>query len=1540
MVSARSFSAPTVMRALRRLGLWTVLVTLLQATLPGTSNAQFCADNDPCPTNQAPVVSLVGDATTAQASYTFAVFASDDGMLAPASLQLWLNGALQTSWGQSPLSSPWTTHSTPGQVTLSAGTNTLIVQMCETRSSPLCGADTLVVTYAPPPTPPATAAPVLSLAQRNDGRLLDGCATCSTMTASYATPEFYLNGSPRSVVVRYSSEQANPVGYVEVDAHVWAQTAPTRLGIRLERNGSPLTLANGGTESFVVGGLGTYRLAAWFDAWNLPSDSIDVSVIVTAYYGPAGAPTDIKSDTLDPVRVLVHNARLSPYGRGWTVAGDARLHKQHNGNLVVSDGAGSMEYHQLAGCGGSPWTCSYTQPAGTVATIARVLVPTGLLNPPDTVWVRDNKDGSHTYWTNVGLLDSLVDAYGNTTTFERMTSGDVNRLYRIKLATAVGATAITKYVTFGYDGDGKLSSITLPDGRASTFSVTSGSGGTLNAVVDPDGVTALSATYSFGFMMTVAGRNAKPDSLTYDGHWQLFTRRGPVVAIEGGTSRDSLAIYSLRSRLLSNNATSATGSPMANATLADSAMMRLSGRNGTSTELWSAVGGGARLVRSKTSAGKVEEARTTFDAAHLPVLTSTTGQAGQSLEWSGGRLVKTADVATGLSTSYHYDGSGRIDSITVNGVRMVRHFYTGSSYAPDSSRSDTANVIRYTHDARGRLLTVKDANNVTVTHTYETTHGNLASSVRSGTGVPTTSAAFTYDASGSAITTTDPLGRVFTNTYNNVGRVTQEQGPLSTSTTRSYNDATGTYGLTDPKGQQYTTHVNAAGLATSQVDPTGARDSVTYDADGRIAVSRSRRGDEVRFTYDGFGRVITRTHKISGQTTPDTTSFAYDSLGRWVAARNAESIDTLTVDAGGRASQAVSRRGAVRLNVDYGYTAGTLSSRIVVGGTPSSGSAWSDTLGLAYDVQRNANVFRDFGGKDTKSLLDKSGRLVTDTFPTSSVAASKVRRSTSYSATGDVIAQTFTSSGDYLLSRTYGDHDALGRIGSISRQNAPAPIVRLHEYDALGRLVTYQDKQTYDSVYYFQTPWDPYGDCPGCFILDSTVTTVTNVLRSATYVYDSVHNRRDLNSTIATGNRVTAMDSWGIAYDAAGHISQRWKGADTLTYTWNGLGQLIQVVAPGGATTTYGYDGFGRRVRKTVNGDTTRYLLDGDRVMAETDGVGAVRALYSYFPGVDRPHAMLRNNKRYYFAQDVQGNIIGLMDSVGHVAQTYNYTPYGEAVDDMGESVVNPYRYKGREWDAEARLYYMRARYYDPMLGRFLSEDPIGLAGGINPAMFVDGDPVNLYDPDGLTPCPRVNTTCPWGLPAAVSSVAPRRTLNQHIFLLGASRPGFTSFLGNDAHTEDHFRLSGPPGLLESLSADCKDALKSVLVSMAFDAIGFGALKRIWSTLPDVLATTYRGLDKKLLEFGKAAVQSKGVFLPRVNKATRLGFDHDLAAIVRWGEDVAGAGMPPATFQGSEAMLSGGDLGMAVASLALGFIPGGNSVVALGEALYECGLRS
>ncbi|HEV2147520.1 MAG TPA: RHS repeat-associated core domain-containing protein [Longimicrobiaceae bacterium] len=174
------------------------------------------------------------------------------------------------------------------------------------------------------------------------------------------------------------------------------------------------------------------------------------------------------------------------------------------------------------------------------------------------------------------------------------------------------------------------------------------------------------------------------------------------------------------------------------------------------------------------------------------------------------------------------------------------------------------------------------------------------------------------------------------------------------------------------------------------------------------------------------------------------------------------------------------------------------------------------------------------------------------------------------------------------------------------------------------------------------------------------------------------------------------------------------------------------------------------------------YVYDGQQAVLELDGAGAVRAWYAFYPGVNRPYLMERGGERYYYLTEVPGHVAGLIDSTGALVNQYRYSPFGEA-EVVREQVQNPLRFTAREYDAETGLYYYRARYYDPALARFISEDPIGLEGGINPYAYAGNDPVNFTDPFGL--CVGVGSTgrgvhtvacpfhdraeMPWGLQSA-----------------------------------------------------------------------------------------------------------------------------------------------------------------------------------------------
>jgi RHS repeat-associated protein len=157
------------------------------------------------------------------------------------------------------------------------------------------------------------------------------------------------------------------------------------------------------------------------------------------------------------------------------------------------------------------------------------------------------------------------------------------------------------------------------------------------------------------------------------------------------------------------------------------------------------------------------------------------------------------------------------------------------------------------------------------------------------------------------------------------------------------------------------------------------------------------------------------------------------------------------------------------------------------------------------------------------------------------------------------------------------------------------------------------------------------------------------------------------------------------------------------------------VIRDQGSVVRYRYDGLGRRIEKNVDVKITRYVYDNEDIILEYDGEGNLIAEYLHGPGIDEPLMMERDGEIYYFIADALGSIKALVDGEGGVRQMYEYDAFGRirVLDEEGapipieDAIPNPYTFTGREFDPETGLYYYRARYYGPSLGRFLQEDPI-----------------------------------------------------------------------------------------------------------------------------------------------------------------------------------------------------------------------------------------
>ncbi len=241
----------------------------------------------------------------------------------------------------------------------------------------------------------------------------------------------------------------------------------------------------------------------------------------------------------------------------------------------------------------------------------------------------------------------------------------------------------------------------------------------------------------------------------------------------------------------------------------------------------------------------------------------------------------------------------------------------------------------------------------------------------------------------------------------------------------------------------------------------------------------------------------------------------------------------------------------------------------------------------------------------------------------------------------------------------------------------------------------------------------------------------STVLGDLSYSYDAAGRRTQVGGSLArTGfpqpvtsaiydaaNELKQWNSLNLSYDAAGNLLN--DGSNS--YIWDARNQLASV-----GTMSFQYDALGRRLQ---NGAGTQFLYDGSNAVQELSGTTPIAnrltgGIDEFFSRSDAPGTSIP-------IRDAQGSVFALADSSGNLSTQYVYDPFGNT-SVSGTANTNPFQYTGRENDGNG-LYYYRARYYSPVLGRFISEDPLGLRGGsLNFYAYAEDNPISLKDPLGL----------------------------------------------------------------------------------------------------------------------------------------------------------------------------------------------------------------
>jgi len=984
---------------------------------------------------------------------------------------------------------------------------------------------------------------------------------------------------------------------------------------------------------------------------------------------------------------------------------------------------------------------------------------------------------------DVGKEDILIPSIYE----EQLFHFDVNGHHLRTFDTNTGAVLYQ----FRYTSEGRLSEIEDAYGNITRIER---SGSTPTAIVSTDGLRTLLTTCVDGYLDSVTNPESKNYLMTYtpDGLMTGFTDLDDNSSIytfdgDGHLTKDLNPIgggWTL-------NRTEIEGGSIVSMTSAEGRVstfqtQSLPGKRRTNTNI-SRDGGTSTIehpsgatVRTTLPGGTIKEVSEGID----PRFSHAKSVAVRTKVTTPSGLTKNTQVFSRAVLQEVTDllsHTSLTEEILINGRTTINHFDKAS--LTQTQTSPEGRVSSQVYNLTGGIASTQSGGLVMTNYNYDL-RGRL-SDVDVGTGVDQRSVQLTYDLNGYVDSITEPLGKVTVFERDLLGRIKLRTLPGGRVVEYSY-DPNGNLTSITPPGKtvhrfDYTTGDQLDVYTPPDVaGVTIPTTTYNYNLDKQLTEITRPDGQQVILDY----------HLTKGQLTSLTIprgsyGYEYDATSGQLNKITAPDGGSLFTSFDGFLPTDFTWIGEVAGSISLSYNNDFQLTGMTIG---------ADTINYSYD---DDGLIVGAGAMVLERDL-QNGLLTTTTLGNMVTGAG-------YNHFGEMDSDTASYGTTALYANDY-THDLLGRI--IEKVETVQSVVTTYNYD-----------------------YDPAGRLK---------EVKTNGAITSNYNYDQNGNRSE--GTYDPQDRLLTWGTASYSYTDNGELSSKTDGSFITDYSYDLLGNLVQVKLPGAAIVDYVIDGKDRRIGKKLNGTLVQGFLYQDQLnpVAELDGAGSVVSRFVYGAKPNVPDYMIKGGVTYRIISDHLGSPRLVVNTVdGSITQRMDYDVWGNITNDTNPS-FQPFGFAGGLYDQHTRITRFGARDYDPQIGRWLSKDPIRFqAGDTNLYGYAFADPVNLIDINGKWVVQAALGAIGGGL-SAYSSYKSGGNLGQIVFagLSGAA-------LGV---------LGGPVGLLKTigsaallavessiidqlLSDDCfsgnkarKNAINNALTSGVIDIGGFNLAMKLLNT--------------------------------------------------------------------------------------------------------------